>query len=80
MEKIFVKEGDEVPPGGALAQLSNRDVEQDYVQAQGQLAVAQASVQRALAEDKPAELREAQAVGRAGAKARRRTRRKTWSA
>ena len=66
VDKIFVKEGDKVPPGGALAQLANRDVEQDLVQATGQLAVAQASVQRALAEDKPAELVEAQAeAGRA---------------
>jgi putative peptide zinc metalloprotease protein len=61
VQQIFVKEGDKVPPGGALALLSNRDLEQDLVQAEAQLAVAKASVQRALAEDKPGDLREAQA-------------------
>ena len=80
VEKIFVKEGDQLPPGGVVAQLSNREVEQDFVQAKGQLAVAQASVQRAMAEDKPAELVEAQAVAKRAAKALRPTRRKTWSA
>jgi len=62
VEQIFVKEGDKVPPGAALARLSNRDLDQDLVQARGQLAVAQATVQRALGEDQPGELREAQAI------------------
>jgi putative peptide zinc metalloprotease protein len=62
IEEIYVKEGDKVPPGAALARLSNRDLEQDLVQATAQLAVAQAAVQRALAEDKPAEQIEAQAI------------------
>lgn len=62
VEQIFVHEGDRVPEGGALARLSNRDLEQDLVQARSQLAVAQAAVQRALAADKPGELREAQAI------------------
>jgi putative peptide zinc metalloprotease protein len=62
VEEIYVKEGDKVPPGGALARLSNRDIQQDLVQATAQLAVAQASVQRAIADDKPAEQMEAQAI------------------
>jgi putative peptide zinc metalloprotease protein len=62
VDRIYVREGDKVPPGGALALLSNRDVEQDLVQAKAQLAVSQASIQRALAEDRPAEMREAQAI------------------
>jgi putative peptide zinc metalloprotease protein len=62
IEKIYVKEGDKVAPGAALAQLSNRDAEQDLVQAKAQLAVAQANIQRVLAADQPAELREAQSV------------------
>jgi putative peptide zinc metalloprotease protein len=61
VEKIYVKEGDKVAPGQALAQLSNRDAEQDLVQAKAQLAVAQANIQRVLAADQPGELREAQA-------------------
>jgi putative peptide zinc metalloprotease protein len=62
VQEIYVKEGDKVPPGGKLARLSNRDIDQDLVQATAQLAVAQAAVQRAIAEDKPAEQREAQAI------------------
>ena len=62
IQQIYVKEGDKVPPGGALALLSNRDVEQDLVQAKAQLAVAQANIQRSLAADQPGELREAQAI------------------
>ena len=62
VSQIFVKEGDKVPPGGALAQLTNRDIDQDLVQATAQRDVARAAVQRALAEDKPAEEREAQAI------------------
>jgi putative peptide zinc metalloprotease protein len=62
IEQIFVKEGDKVPPGGALARLSNRELDQDLVQAKSQLAVAQAAVERALAEDKPAEQVEAQDI------------------
>jgi multidrug resistance efflux pump len=62
IEQIYVKEGDKVPAGAPLARLSNRDVEQDLVQAKAQLAVAQASVQRAIAADQPGEAREAQAV------------------
>jgi len=62
VEEIYVNEGGKVPPGGALARLSNRDIDQDLVQAAAQLAVAQAAVQRAIAEDKPAEQIEAQAI------------------
>jgi putative peptide zinc metalloprotease protein len=62
VDKIFVKEGDKVAPGAPLAQLSNRDVEQDLVQAKGQLAVAQADVQRAMAAQQPAEMLEAKAI------------------
>jgi putative peptide zinc metalloprotease protein len=62
VEKIFVKEGDKLPPGAPLAQLSNRDVQQDLADAQEQLAVAQADVQQALAADQPAEVREGQSI------------------
>jgi putative peptide zinc metalloprotease protein len=62
VQQIYVKEGDKVPAGGALALLSNRDVEQDLVQARAQLAVAQANIQRVLAADQPGELREAQSI------------------
>jgi len=62
IQEIYVKEGDKVAPGAALALLSNRDVEQDLEQARAQVAVARANVQRALAADQPGELREAQAV------------------
>ena len=60
--RFTCKEGDKVAPGGKLALLSNRDIEQDFVQAAAQLDVAQAAVRRAIAEDKPAEQREAQAI------------------
>jgi multidrug resistance efflux pump len=62
IEEIYVKEGDRVAPGGPVARMSNRDVEQDLILAKGQLDAAQAAVQRALAEDKPGEQREAQAI------------------
>jgi putative peptide zinc metalloprotease protein len=62
VEQIYVKEGEQVQPGGKLARLSNRDIEQDLAQATAQLAVAQAAVRRAIAEDKPAEQKEAQAI------------------
>jgi putative peptide zinc metalloprotease protein len=62
VEEIYVKEGDKIEPGGKLARLSNRDIDQDLVQATAQLAVAQAAVQRAIAEEKPAEQLEAQAI------------------
>jgi putative peptide zinc metalloprotease protein len=62
IEQIYVKEGDKVAPGAPLALLSNRDVEQDLVQAKSQLAVAHANIQRTIAADQPAELREAQAI------------------
>jgi putative peptide zinc metalloprotease protein len=62
VEEIFVKEGDKVQPGQALARLASRDLNQDLVQAGAQLAVADATVRRAVAEDKPAEQLEAQAI------------------
>ena len=66
IEKIYVREGDKVPPGAPLALLSNRDVEQDFIQAEAQLDLAKANIQRAIAEEQPGEQREAEAVeGRA---------------
>lgn len=59
---IYVHEGDRVAPGAALAQLSNREVEQELVAAQGQFDIATAYTQRALAEDRPAEMREAETI------------------
>lgn len=62
VEAIYVKEGDRVKAGAALAQLGNREVEQELVAAQGQLDIATAYTQRALADDKPAEMREAETI------------------
>jgi putative peptide zinc metalloprotease protein len=62
VDQIYVTEGEVVAPGDAVAKLSNRDVEQDLVEATAQLAVADASVQCALAAQDPGEMREAQAI------------------
>jgi multidrug resistance efflux pump len=62
VEEIYVKEGDKVPPGGKVARLLNREIDQDLVQAKAQLDVATAAVERAIAEDKPSEQREAQTI------------------
>ena len=59
---IEVKEGDRVAPGAVLARLGNREVEQELVAAQGQFDIAIAYTQRALADDKPAEMREAETI------------------
>lgn len=62
VKEIYVKEGDRVEKGAALAQLSNRLIEQEFIEAQGQLDVANAYKQRALAEDRPAEMRESETI------------------
>ena len=50
------------PPALLLRSSRIATSEQDLVQAKAQLAVAQASIQRALAADQPAEMREAQSI------------------
>jgi multidrug resistance efflux pump len=60
--EVLVKEGDRVTPGTALAKLENREILQFLVEAQTKLKTAEAAIQRALGEGKPAELKEAQAV------------------
>lgn len=60
IREIYVKEGDRVAPGTPLAQLSNREIEQEFAQAQRQVEIAALGLHRALAEDKPAQRREAE--------------------
>ena len=62
VSKVLVREGDKVAPGQVLAILTDRDLEQDLNQARAQMEVAQASKDRAIAEDKPDELREAEPI------------------
>ena len=62
IEEVFVKEGDKVTPGQAVARLRNRDAAQVLVSAEGRARMAEAEVQRAVGLDKPAELKGAQSV------------------
>ena len=62
IEEVFVKEGDKVTPGQAVARLRNRDAAQVLVSAEGRAKMAEAEVQRAVGLDKPAELKGAQSV------------------
>ena len=58
IEKVFVKEGDRVTAGQPLAQLHNRDLNQNYLSTENRLRVAEAMVQRAVGLDRPAELKQ----------------------
>jgi putative peptide zinc metalloprotease protein len=62
VSEILVKEGDEVQPGQPLAKLSNRELEQVHVAVEQRLRIAEATIQRALGADKPAELRQAETL------------------
>jgi putative peptide zinc metalloprotease protein len=62
IKAVMVKEGDHVTAGTELATLENREVAQLLVEARAKLKTAEAAVQRALGEGKPADLKEAQAV------------------
>jgi putative peptide zinc metalloprotease protein len=65
LQEVLVKEGDHVTPGTALAKLQNREALQLLVEAQARFKMAEAAVQRALGEGKPADLKEAQAMSAA---------------
>jgi putative peptide zinc metalloprotease protein len=65
IREVLVKEGDRITPGTALARLENREVQQLLVEARTKFKTAEAAVQRALGENKPAELKEAQVVSAA---------------
>jgi putative peptide zinc metalloprotease protein len=65
IREVLVKEGDRVTPGTELAKMQNREADQILVEARARLRVAEAAVQRALGEGKPADLKEAQAVSAA---------------
>ena len=62
IEEIFVKEGEIVEPGAKVARLSNRETEQMLAATEGRFKMAEAEVQRAVGLDKPADLKQAQAV------------------
>jgi multidrug resistance efflux pump len=62
IKEVKVREGDSVTPGTELARLENREAVQILVEAKAKLKTAEAAVQRALGEGKPAELKEAEAV------------------
>jgi putative peptide zinc metalloprotease protein len=60
IEQILIEPGDEVKPGLPIAKLSNRDLQMQRDALETHLRMAEAGVQRALGESKPAELKEAQ--------------------
>lgn len=60
VEKVLVKEGEIVKAGQPIAQLENRDLRQDYASVENRFKVAEATVQRAVGLDKPAELKQAE--------------------
>jgi putative peptide zinc metalloprotease protein len=62
VEKIFVKEGDQVVPGQPLAQLNNRELGLNLTTVEARLKIAQASAARALGAGKPADQKQTDAV------------------
>jgi putative peptide zinc metalloprotease protein len=58
--EIYVQEGDPLAPGQPIARLENRDVTQNLANSEARLRIAEASVQRALGTDKPAEQKQAE--------------------
>ncbi len=60
IKDVYVKEGDTVKAGQPLATLVNREIETVHVASEQGLLMTDAAAQRALAQDKPAELRQAQ--------------------
>jgi putative peptide zinc metalloprotease protein len=59
--EIYFKEGDSVERGTPLAQLTNREIEQEYIETQQKVRVAETMITRAMGLDRPAELRAAEA-------------------
>ncbi len=60
VEEIYVREGDHVTAGQALARLSNRELSQNLIAVENRLQVADAMVARALGMDRPAEQKQAE--------------------
>ena len=69
VQQVLVTEGDKVKPGMPLATLLNREAVQSRVEAEARLRVAEATVQRALGEGRPSELKQAESI-RAAAESR----------
>jgi putative peptide zinc metalloprotease protein len=61
VQEVFVREGQAVKPGTPIARLTNRDAHQLQVEAQTKHKVAEALIQRALGENEPAVLKQAEA-------------------
>jgi putative peptide zinc metalloprotease protein len=62
VQQVLVRDGEHVKPGMPLAKLVNRDVQQAHVEAQMRLKTAEASMQRALGESKPADFKQAESL------------------
>ena len=62
VQQVLVESGDTVKPGLPIAKLANREVQQQRVAVDGRLHVADAAIQRALGEGRPAELKQAENV------------------
>jgi len=62
VQQVLVQEGERVKPGMPLAQLANREAIQMRVEADARFKVADATVQRALGEGRPSELKQAQSI------------------
>jgi putative peptide zinc metalloprotease protein len=62
VQQVLVSEGERVKAGMPVAVLANREVVQARTEAAMRLKAAEAAVQRALGEGKPAELKQAEAV------------------
>lgn len=62
VEQILVASGETVKPGLPIATLSNRELKAERMRVETRLRIAEAGIQRALGENKPAELKQAQNI------------------
>ena len=62
LAEILVREGETVTEGQLIARLQNREITQNLAAAEARLKSAEASVQRALGTDKPAEQLQAESI------------------
>ena len=62
VQQVLVQEGERVKPGMPIAKLTNREAIQLRTEAEARLKVAEATVQRALGEGKPTELKQAESL------------------
>lgn len=62
LQEVYVKEGDVVKAGQALAQIENRELRQNLSSLEGRFKMAENEVQRAVGLDKPGELKQAESV------------------